>query len=137
MKHKNTKENKMKNIGQIIKSLDFTKYSEYFTKEKFEEFIRSFGPKLKFIRPLLQLYFCFIDPKTPFWYKALAAGVIGYVILPFDLVPDLLPVAGFADDALAVAFMIGQGGALITEEHSRKADEVLRRLSGGTYHLDL
>jgi len=33
-------------------------------------------------------------------------GAILYFINPFDLVPDIIPVLGFADDAAFVAFVI-------------------------------
>ncbi len=35
------------------------------------------------------------------------AGLV-YVVSPIDLIPDAVPVVGFADDAVAVAFVIRQ-----------------------------
>jgi len=123
---------KMNNLLNQIKQLDFSNFTGHFSKEKFDSFLRSFGPKLRFIKPLLELYFCMKDPKTPVWFKAMIAGVLGYVIFPFDLVPDMLPFAGYTDDALAVVFMVGQAGNMITDEHRMKAAEVLNRLSKGS-----
>ena len=31
---------------------------------------------------------------------------LGYLLLPFDLVPDFVPVLGFADDAVVVALVL-------------------------------
>ena len=119
----------LNNIMKQSSSLDFSKYSKYFSKDNFDKFIGSFGSKLRFLRPLFALYFAAMDPKTPVWAKALIIGVIGYVILPVDLIPDMIPVAGFADDAIAVTFMIGQAAGIITPEHFQKADEAISRMT--------
>lgn len=119
----------LNNMIKQIKSIDLSKFSQYFTHEKFSQFIGSMGGKLRFLRPLLALYFCLLDPTTPKWAKALIAGVLGYVIFPFDLIPDMTPIAGYADDAIAVTLMIGQAANIITQEHFRKADEAISRLS--------
>jgi uncharacterized membrane protein YkvA (DUF1232 family) len=38
--------------------------------------------------------------------KLLLVGLVGYLALPFDLVPDFIPVAGQLDDALVVALVL-------------------------------
>ena len=38
------------------------------------------------------------NPKMPARYKAITIGAIGYIVLPLDLIPDAIPVAGFTDD---------------------------------------
>ena len=46
------------------------------------------------------------DGRTP-WYAKLAAGaVVAYVFSPIDLIPDFIPVLGYADDALVVAIAL-------------------------------
>lgn len=46
------------------------------------------------------------DPRIPRRHKLLLGMLIGYLALPFDLVPDFIPVAGQADDALVVALVL-------------------------------
>jgi uncharacterized membrane protein YkvA (DUF1232 family) len=46
------------------------------------------------------------DPRVPQRRKALLAGMIGYLALPFDLVPDFIPVAGQLDDAILVGLVL-------------------------------
>jgi uncharacterized membrane protein YkvA (DUF1232 family) len=52
--------------------------------------------------------------------KALLAAMLAYLALPFDLVPDFIPVAGQLDDVLVVGFVLrrlmrGAGGELVRE----------------------
>jgi uncharacterized membrane protein YkvA (DUF1232 family) len=44
--------------------------------------------------------------KTPFSAKATMIGGLLYGVLPFDLIPDLLPVLGVADDAMILVVAI-------------------------------
>jgi uncharacterized membrane protein YkvA (DUF1232 family) len=46
------------------------------------------------------------DPRVPRRRKVLLFGLVGYLALPFDLVPDFIPVAGQLDDAIAVALVL-------------------------------
>jgi uncharacterized membrane protein YkvA (DUF1232 family) len=46
------------------------------------------------------------DPRVPRSSKVLVALLIPYLAMPFDLVPDFIPVAGQADDAILVAFVL-------------------------------
>ena len=46
------------------------------------------------------------DGRVPPRQKLLLAGLLGYLALPFDLVPDFIPVAGQLDDALLVALVL-------------------------------
>ena len=41
-----------------------------------------------------------LDRKIPIKYKLLPALGLAYVILPFDFVPDMLPILGFLDDII-------------------------------------
>jgi uncharacterized membrane protein YkvA (DUF1232 family) len=46
------------------------------------------------------------DPRVPRRRKFLLLGLAGYLALPFDLVPDFIPVAGQLDDAIIVALVL-------------------------------
>ena len=46
------------------------------------------------------------DPRVPRRRKALLVGLTAYLALPFDLVPDFIPVAGQLDDAIVVALVL-------------------------------
>lgn len=60
------------------------------------------------------------DPRVPRTRKLLLLALIGYLALPFDLVPDFIPVAGQLDDAIIVALVLrhlvkASGESLIRE----------------------
>ncbi|HKD33365.1 MAG TPA: DUF1232 domain-containing protein, partial [Gaiellaceae bacterium] len=61
------------------------------------------------------------DPRVPRRRKLLLAALVGYLALPFDLVPDFIPVAGQLDDVLIVAFVLRRflrtGGDQLVREH--------------------
>jgi uncharacterized membrane protein YkvA (DUF1232 family) len=42
------------------------------------------------------------DPQTPIWVKGLCIGVLGYLIVPTDVVADYIPVLGYGDDLAAL-----------------------------------
>lgn len=46
------------------------------------------------------------DSSVPRRHKLLLAGLLAYLALPFDLVPDFIPVAGLLDDALVTALVL-------------------------------
>jgi uncharacterized membrane protein YkvA (DUF1232 family) len=46
------------------------------------------------------------DPRVPRRRKMLLIALVAYLSLPFDLVPDFIPVAGQLDDAIIVALVL-------------------------------
>jgi uncharacterized membrane protein YkvA (DUF1232 family) len=46
------------------------------------------------------------DSAIPLRAKFLVALLVAYLALPFDLVPDFIPVAGLADDAILAALVL-------------------------------
>jgi uncharacterized membrane protein YkvA (DUF1232 family) len=61
------------------------------------------------------------DPRVPRRKKALLVALTGYLALPFDLVPDFIPVAGQLDDVVIVALvlrtLVRGGGEPLVREH--------------------
>jgi uncharacterized membrane protein YkvA (DUF1232 family) len=46
------------------------------------------------------------DPTVSRWRKLVLIPLAAYLAMPFDLIPDFIPVAGQLDDALVVAFAL-------------------------------
>ena len=54
-------------------------------------------------------------------------GAIAYFVLPFDFVPDMLPLLGFTDDAAVLATALRMVVTHITPEHREAARAALKR----------
>lgn len=68
------------------------------------EKLRATGRGLK--RQLALYRLILKDPRTPKLPKALLWLAVGYTLLPFDLIPDFLPVIGHVDDVIIVPLLI-------------------------------
>ena len=69
-------------------------------KTRLKEFARAFKQELKVYRILLR------DPETPPLARVLLGLAVGYVLLPFDLIPDFIPVLGQLDDLVIVPGLV-------------------------------
>jgi uncharacterized membrane protein YkvA (DUF1232 family) len=85
--------------------------------------------KLPFAEDLLSAYYCAFDSQTPRHVQAALLGAIAYFILPFDFIPDMLPVLGFTDDAAVLATAIRLVAAHIMPEHREAARAALKRVA--------
>jgi uncharacterized membrane protein YkvA (DUF1232 family) len=64
------------------------------------------------------------DPRTPKAAKVLLWLAIGYTMMPFDIIPDFIPVVGHLDDMVIVPVLFLAALKIIPEEvieDSRKA----------------
>jgi len=64
------------------------------------------GPTGAIVSTLGKLLSALDNPATPTPLKALIVGAIGYIILPIDLIPDMIPAVGYADDLASAAGVV-------------------------------
>jgi uncharacterized membrane protein YkvA (DUF1232 family) len=60
--------------------------------------------------------------------KATLIGAIAYFVLPFDAIPDVLPVLGFTDDAAVLATALKLVASSIQPVHREAARATIERL---------
>src|SRR5215813_7122020 len=85
---------------------------------------RRFAAKLPFAEDLVTAYFCAFDRSTPRRVQVALIGALAYFVLPFDFIPDMLPVIGFTDDAAVLATAIKLVAVHITPQHREAARRI-------------
>ena len=78
-------------------------------------------------QPALEAFEMLIDASTPTQVRMTMFAALTYLIMPMDLVPDLVPVAGFSDDLVALTAVISLWSSYITPEIRNKARRKLDR----------
>jgi uncharacterized membrane protein YkvA (DUF1232 family) len=84
-----------------------------------------------FLEDVLTAYYCAFDRNTPVHVKAVLVGAIVYFVVPDDLIPDYLPIIGYADDAAVFGMAIKMMSSHIKPEHREAARGMLTRLREG------
>lgn len=77
------------------------------------------------------------DRSLPRRVRWVLVALVGYLLLPIDLVPDFIPVLGYADDAIVVAlvlrYLVRKAGTEAVTRHwsgSAAGLQAVRRLAG-------
>ena len=94
---------------------------------------RRFAATLPFAEELVTAYFCAFDRNTPRRVQVALIGALAYFVLPFDFVPDMLPIIGFTDDAAVLAAAIRLVAAHIRPQHREAARRVLARAAAAAF----
>jgi uncharacterized membrane protein YkvA (DUF1232 family) len=76
------------------------KYAVFFSEINFWNTVQSYAKKIgiQSVYSSLLLFYAFKRKETPAWAKNIIIGVLGYLIAPIDLIPDLTPFIGYTDD---------------------------------------
>ena len=89
--------------------------------------LRKVAARIPFAEDLLAAYYCAFDRATPLQVKVTLIGALAYFVLPFNAIPDLLPVIGFTDDAAVLATAIKMVSNHMTPEHRSAARDALAK----------
>ncbi len=81
---------------------------------------------IPFAEDLLAAYYCAFDRNTPVHVKAALFGALAYFVVPFDGIPDILPVIGFTDDAAMLAAALRLVAGHIQPHHRDAARDKLQ-----------
>lgn len=103
-------------------------YSDETFWEKVARFAKRAGREV--IEKALWLHFAAQDEKTPVWAKTTMYGALAYFIVPADMIPDIIPGAGFTDDLGALAAAVTTVAVYITPAVKAKATEQVNRWFG-------
>ena len=91
--------------------------------------LQRLAAQLPFAEDLLTAYYCAFDRNTPDHVRAALLSALTYFVLPFDFMPDVLPIVGFTDDAAVIAGTLRLIWTHIQPAHRDAARNALARLN--------
>lgn len=107
---------------------DIEKYAPHYEENKLltklKRVFRRVGEKTA--HSVLVLYYLLQSPSVSKNDKVKICGALGYFILPFDLMPDFIPMLGFTDDISALAWAIHSIWKNVTPEMEEQARQKLQ-----------
>jgi uncharacterized membrane protein YkvA (DUF1232 family) len=89
--------------------------------------VKRVAAKLPFIEDLLAAYYCAFDRNTPLQVKAMLVAALAYFVLPLDIMPDVMPLIGYTDDAAVLATAIRLIATHLRPEHWEAARRAVAR----------
>lgn len=95
-------------------------YSRYFSAQAFFRKIKKLTGKL--LEHAILLYLIMSERETPLYVKLLIIAALGYLICPFDVIPDYLPF-GYSDDLAVMAALLASLKGYVTDEMRQRAKE--------------
>lgn len=107
-------------------------YGKHYSEENFWFKLGRIAGKagIKVTYAALVLFYVLKDPGTPRKERNKILGALGYLILPLDLIPDWIPVAGFTDDLAALTWAIYMIAKCITPSVKAQAAAKCREWFG-------
>jgi len=93
--------------------------------------LKAMAARLPFAEDLIAAHYCAFDRSTPLHVKAVLVGALAYFVLPTDVIPDVLPVIGYTDDAAVLAAAVKLVASHITPDHREAAQRMLAHMRGG------
>lgn len=93
--------------------------------------LRRLAARIPFAEDALAAWYCTRDPATPRRVRLTLLAALGYLVLPVDAIPDILPIIGFGDDAAVIAAAMAAVAGSITEAHRQSARDTLEGFRKG------
>ena len=79
-------------------------------------------------KPALEVLEMAIDPFTPAQVRISLMAALAYLIMPFDLFPDFMPLVGFSDDFVALTAVLSIWSKYMTPSIRARAESKLNKL---------
>ena len=94
-------------------------------RDEFWPKIKAVAAKIPFAEDALAAYYCTLDRDTPLRVRGTLLAALAYFVMPFDVLPDVLPALGFTDDAAVLMMAFQLISSHIKPEHRDAARAAL------------
>ena len=111
------------------------RYNEQDLLKKVTRVAKKAGIKVIYLS--LLLYYVLKSPKVKMADKGKIWGALGYFILPIDLIPDFIPLAGYTDDLAALMWAFYAVAKNVTPEIEAQAKKKLHDWFGDYDEADI
>ena len=79
-------------------------------------------------KPALEVLEMAVDPFTPAQVRVSLMAALAYLIMPFDLFPDFMPLVGFSDDFVALTAVLSIWSKYMTPSIRKRVERKLNKL---------
>lgn len=123
----------------MVAPKDIEKYQKHYNEQDLARKLKKAARKagIKVIYLALLLYYVLKSPSVTKADKSKIWGALGYFILPIDLIPDFLPVAGYTDDLAALLWAFWSVAKNVTPEIKAQAEGKLHDWFGDYDESDI
>lgn len=106
---------------------DIQQYVKYYDELQLTDKLKVVGKKIgsKIVFYVIIMLMLISDTNIPLKVRLIFMAALGYLILPTDLVADLIPIIGFTDDIAFLTYAVSSAREYITPEVKDRAKEKL------------
>ena len=135
----NEKIEELVNEAEMVDEEAFQQHGKHYSEEGLWNKIKKYSKKAgsSVIYAVLLLYYVMKKEEVPKKEKALILGALGYFILPFDLIPDVVPGVGYVDDLGALIAALVRVSMYIDADIKKQAKDKLQDWFGDVDTSDI
>lgn len=135
----NEKIEELVNEAEKVDEEAFQQHGKHYSEEGLWNKIKKYSKKAgsSVVYAVLLLYFVMKKEEVPKKEKALILGALGYFILPFDFIPDVIPGVGYVDDLGALIAALVRVSMYIDEDIKKQAKDKLQDWFGDADTSDI
>lgn len=122
-------------LKKLDSKKEIKKHQKYFSVQNFTAKLLKYAKKMGITLTYysLLLFYAYNSPRTSKKDKLTIAGALGYLIFPVDVIPDFIPVVGFADDLSVIVYAVYRVISNIDHDMKLLANKRMKKMFGENY----